>query len=222
MDYDALVIPGGFSYGDYVRAGVVFAKRIVTNFSEELRRFAEDGRPVLGICNGFQVLIEAGLLPGFEGPSEFPKAALAINESVGYECRWVHLRNENGGKCVFTRRLDKGETIFMPVAHKEGRFVFPKGEEDELLEKLLENDQLVLRYSDEHGNPAEGSYPENPNGSFYDIAGICDPTGTIFGLMPHPERAYYGWHRPDWTSREKMSEYADGRIIFESLAEHLA
>lgn len=221
MDYDALVIPGGFSYGDHIRAGVVFAKRIITTLSEELRMFVEEERPVLGICNGFQVLIEAGFLPGFEGPSEFPTAALAINESVKYECRWVHLRNENEGKCIFTRELGKGENVFVPVAHKEGRFIFPRKLQDEFLERLLINDQLVFQYSNEQGDPAEGRYPENPNGSFHDIAGICDPTGTILGLMPHPERAYYGWQRPDWTGHKNMLNHADGRVIFESLVEYL-
>lgn len=221
LDYDCLIIPGGFSYGDHIRAGSVFANKISTLVGEDLRVFAEEGGLILGICNGFQVLIETGLLPGFEGISEYPKAALAINESAKYECRWTYLKNENEGNCIFTQEIKKGEKLFIPVAHKEGRFIFQKENEKDILEKLYDNDQLVLRYCDKNGDYAEGSYPENPNGAFHDIAGICDPTGKIFGLMPHPERAYYGFHLPDWARREKNPEYADGKLLFKSMIEYL-
>lgn len=219
--YDALVIPGGFSYGDHIRAGVVFAKEVTTRLSDELHRFVEEDKPVLGICNGFQVLIETGLLPGFEGISQLPKAALAINESAKYECRWINLRNENQGNCIFTERLIDGEKLSMPVGHMEGRFIFRGEEEKEKLKKLQKNDQLVFRYSDENGNPAEGKYPENPNGAFHDIAGICSPSGKILGLMPHPERAFHGFQLPSWTRRKSMPEYGDGKLIFESLIDYL-
>lgn len=222
MNYNALVLPGGFSYGDHVRAGAILSKRMSSTFSRELKKFVEEGRPILGICNGFQVLVECGLLPAFNGVSEYPQAALAINSSAKYECRWVHLKHENRGKCVFTRKFQKGQKIFMPVAHAEGRFVFQKNEEKDFLRKLTENDQLVFRYCDEIGKYAEGKYPINPNGAFYDIAGICDPGGTIFGLMPHPERAYRGVQLPNWTAMKEPPEYADGRLVFESLVEYLA
>ncbi len=221
QEYDCLVIPGGFSFGDHIRAGAVFANRIRTIFGEELKRFAEEGNVILGICNGFQVLVETGLLPGLEGISEYPKAALAINESAKYECRWTYLKNENEGKCIFTREMEKGEKLFIPVAHKEGRFILQKEREEELLEKLYENDQIVLRYCDREGKYADGKYPQNPNGSIHDIAGICDPNGKIFGLMPHPERAYNGIHLPDWTRKSEIPEYADGRLIFKSMVEYL-
>lgn len=221
LDYDSLVIPGGFSYGDHVRAGSVFAQSIKTRLGEELLEFARDGRPILGICNGFQVLVEAGLLPGFEGVSEYPKASLAINESAVYECRWANLKNDNRGNCIFTREIEEGENLYIPVAHAEGRFILEKEREEEFLENLEDNDQIVLRYSDEDGNYAEGEYPKNPNGSLYDIAGICDPSGKIFGLMPHPERAYYGFQLPDWTRKKSLPEHADGRLIFESMVEYL-
>jgi phosphoribosylformylglycinamidine synthase I len=221
MSYDALVIPGGFSYGDYVRAGAILGKRVSNTFSRELKRFVEEGRPILGICNGFQALVESGLLPGFEGVSDYPQAALALNTSARYECRWVHLKHENRGKCIFTRKLQEGQKIFMPVAHAEGRFVFQKEKEEEYLEKLKKNDQLVFRYCDEKGDYAEGEYPINPNGAFNDIAGICDPSGTVFGLMPHPERAYWGIQLPNWTAMREPPKYADGRLIFESLVEYL-
>lgn len=219
--YDALIIPGGFSYGDYVRAGAILGKRVSNTFSRELRRFVEEGRPILGICNGFQVLVESGLLPGFEGMWDYPQAALALNGSARFECRWIHLKHENRGKCVFTRKLGIGRKIFIPVAHAEGRFVFQKEKEAEYLRKLDENDQLVFRYCDEKGNYAGGNYPTNPNGAFYDIAGICDPNGTVFGLMPHPERAYWGVQLPNWTAMKEAPKYAHGRLIFESLVEYL-
>ena len=167
------------------------------------------------------MLVEAGLLPGFDGISEYPQAALATNFPPGYNCRWVYLKNENRGKCVFTRKIMKNSVLRIPVAHSEGRFLFPKEKEKEFLEKLIDSDQLVFRYCRKDGAYANGSYPENPNGSFYDIAGICNPSGTIFGLMPHPERAFYGWQLPDWTRLERVPEYADGKLIFESVIEYL-
>ncbi|MBS7643058.1 phosphoribosylformylglycinamidine synthase subunit PurQ [Candidatus Bathyarchaeota archaeon] len=221
-EYDGLVLPGGFSYGDYVRAGAIWADRILDELKLHLEEFVENGKPILGICNGFQVLIEMGLLPGFKGISKKPEAALATNTpSAKYECRWVYLKHENSGRCVFTRKIPKGRRLFMPVAHAEGRLIFAREKEDEYLRKLYDNDQLVFRYCDENGDYANGRYPINPNGSFHDIAGICNPDGNVFGLMPHPERAYYSWQLPDWTRRKRVSRYWDGRLIFESMVEYL-
>jgi len=216
--YDAMVIPGGFSYGDHIRAGALLAKRMISRLARDLVEFVEDGRPILGICNGFQVLVEGGFLPAFDGLAGEVQAALAVNDSARYECRWVHLMVEKS-RCIFTRRVNK-KVLFIPVAHAEGKFVFPLDREREYLRRLVRSGQLVLRYSDERGRPAGGRYPLNPNGSLFDIAGICDPSGLVFGLMPHPERAFYRLHRPDWTSAEN-GEWADGRLIFESLAEFL-
>ncbi|KYH42311.1 MAG: phosphoribosylformylglycinamidine synthase I [Candidatus Bathyarchaeota archaeon B63] len=221
LDYDGLIIPGGFSFGDYVRAGAILAKSLTARLGEDLKAFIDEGKPILGICNGFQVLVESGLLPGFMGITKYPEAALATNVPIGYRCRWVYLRHENQGRCIFTKDIPEGKVLRIPVAHAEGRFIFPKEKEERLLERLLGNDQLVLRYCDEGGRPAEGRYPENPNGSFYDIAGICDPSGTIFGLMPHPERAFYGWQLPDWTRMENPPRFADGRLIFSSMIEYI-
>lgn len=215
--YDILVFPGGFSFGDHVRAGVIFAKKFSAKLGKALRRFVDNGKPILGICNGFQILVEAGLLPAFNGESSVPEAALATNFPIGFRCRWVNLIQENSGQCVFTNNIPKGRVLRMPVAHGEGRFVFPKDRESKYLERLLENDQLVFRYVHEDGHPALGKYPVNPNGSFSDIAGICNPEGTVFGLMPHPERAYYGWQLPDWTRMETLPQYGDGKLIFESV-----
>ena len=221
LEYNALVFPGGFSFGDYVRAGAIWAKWVSAKLSKELKMFTDENRPVLGICNGFQVLVEAGLLPGFEGVSSYPEATLATNFPPGYNCRWINLKHENRGKCAFTRKIPKGKILRVPVAHGEGRFLFAKEKEKRLLERLCENDQLVFRYCHENGEYAEGSFPTNPNGSFHDIAGICNLDGTVFGLMPHPERAFYWWQQPDWTRQAKMPEYGDGKLIFESLVEYL-
>jgi phosphoribosylformylglycinamidine synthase len=222
LEYSALVIPGGFSYGDYVRAGAIWAKWIVCKMGKELLAFVDDERPVLGICNGFQVLVEAGLLPGFAGISEYPEASLATNVPPGYNCRWVLLKHENRGKCVFTCTIPTRKILRMPVAHSEGRFIFPKEKEERLFEKLCENDQLVFSFCSKDGEAAHGEYPTNPNGSFKDIAGICNPEGTVFGLMPHPERAFYWWQRPDWTRQPHENEYGDGKLVFESLVAFLS
>ncbi len=221
LDYNALVIPGGFSHGDYVRAGAILAKEITVKLGKSLKEFVREERPILGICNGFQVLVEMGLLPGFNAIGRYPEAALATNIPIGYRCAWVNIKHENFGRCVFTQKIPKDRVLRIPVAHAEGRFIFSKEAEKENLKRLYEKDQLVFRYCDEAGRYAEGEYPINPNGAFHDIAGICDPNGTILGLMPHPERAYYGWQLPDWTKRETVSKYGDGRLIFESMVEYL-
>lgn len=221
MDYQALVFPGGFSFGDYVRAGVIWARWLSAKLGTALKAFVEEDRLILGICNGFQVLVEYGLLPGFDGVSAYPEATLATNVPQGYNCRWVYLKHENKGKCVFTNAIPKGKVLRIPVAHSEGRFLFPKEKEKKLLGRLYEDDLLVFRYCSKDGDYAQGCFPTNPNGSFHDIAGICNQEGTIFGLMPHPERALYWWQQPDWTRHEQMPQYGDGKLIFESLIEHL-
>ena len=219
--YHMVVIPGGFSYGDYVRAGAIWAKKLAAKMGRELERLVEDGRLLLGICNGFQVLVEAGFLPGFEGRSEVPQASLAVNESARFECRWVYLKNVNGGRCIFTRLVEPGAKLRMPVAHAEGRFILPRGREAEYLERMKANDQLVFQYCDEEGRPAGGRYPYNPNGSLLDIAGICNPRGNVMGLMPHPERAHFGWQLPDWTRLKEPPSHGDGALIFRSAVNYV-
>ena len=220
LDYSALVFPGGFSYGDYVRAGAIWAAGTLTKLQKDLKQFVEEERPILGICNGFQVLVEAGLLPAFEGISEYPEAALA-NNSFGYRCKWIYVKQENSGNCIFTKNIPKGEVLHIPIAHGEGRFLFVKENETRYLEKLYENDQLVFRYCKKDGALAHEEYPFNPNGAFHDIAGICNPSGTVFGLMPHPERAFYGWQLPDWTKTENLPAFGSGKLVFESILEYL-
>ena len=221
LSYSALVFPGGFSFGDYVRAGAIWAKWIMAKMGKDLKTFADENRPILGICNGFQVLVEAGLLPAFDGINPYPEAVLATNHPPGYNCRWVYLKHENRGKCAFTWTIPHDKVLRIPVAHSEGRFLFPKEKETHYLEKLYENDQLVFRYCNKNGVAANGEFPTNPNGSFHDIAGICNLEGTIFGLMPHPERAFYWWQQPNWTRQGFMPQHGDGKIIFESIIEYL-
>jgi phosphoribosylformylglycinamidine synthase len=221
MDYHVLVFPGGFSYGDYVRSGVIWARTLIARMGKDLKTFVDQNRPILGICNGFQVLVEEGMLPGFEGTSAYPEASLASN-IPGYQCRWVHLKQENNGKCIFTSKIPKGKVLHIPIAHGEGRFLFPKEKEEKLLERLVDNDMLVFRYCDKNGEYAQGRFPTNPNGAFHDIAGICNQEGTIFGLMPHPERSFYGWQQPDWTKNKQPTQYGDGKLVFDSLISHLA
>lgn len=219
LDYDILMIPGGFSSGDYVRAGAILGARIRSSLEKELLAFGKEGRPILGVCNGFQVLVEIGLLPSLDGyVSPVPQAALATNDSARFECRPTLLKHENRGSCVFTSRLPKGEVILCPVAHAEGKFTLPKEKDREMLRKMEELDMIVFRYVNPEGEYA--GYFWNPNGSLDNIAGICNSEGNIFGMMPHPERAFYGYQHPDWT-RQKWREKGDGRVIFESVLDYV-
>lgn len=222
LDYDILVIPGGFSHGDYVRAGAIWAKRLMARLGKQIKQFVDEDRPILGICNGFQVLVEAGLLPQFGEISSTPEASLGTNIPSGYNCRWVYLKLEDRNRCIFTRKAPLKRVLRIPVAHAEGRFILAREKRRKQLEKLDENHQIVFRYCHSNGETANGEYPSNPNGSLYDIAGISNPSGTTFGLMPHPERAYFGWQLPDWTRNYAPPTFGDGRLIFESVAEYLA
>ena len=162
LDYHVLVFPGGFSYGDYVRAGAIFARRAVTKLGRVVRQFVSEERPILGICNGFQILVETGLLPGFDGIDTLPQAALGSNVPIGYHCMWIHLKHENKGRCVFTANVKKNAILRMPVAHGEGRFMLDRSGQDKQLEKLYENDQLVFRYCSEE---ILNKYEETPTTS---------------------------------------------------------
>ncbi len=227
LDYHGLVFPGGFAYGDYVRAGAIWADVLGDELGEMLRQFAGARRPILGICNGFQVLVETGLLPALGNMDGSVDVALAGNVPAGYRCTWtssddyLYVRHDNSGKCIFTRGIRKASLLRLPIAHAEGRLLFPRGREEECFRKLLENDQLVFRFAKSDGKLAEGLFPHNPNGSMYDIAGICNDTGTVMGLMPHPERAFFGYQLPDWTRLSNLPEYADGKPIFESMINYI-
>jgi phosphoribosylformylglycinamidine synthase len=218
LDYNILVFPGGWSYGDYVRSGAIWAKECEYRIGKEIKQFVDDGRPMIGICNGFQQLVELGYLPGFKGKSKYPEAALA-NSTHSYQSRWIRMKYYGKGNCGMMGGLREGHIISCPIAHGEGRFVLPKEKEEQLLKKLYDEDMLVWRYVGADGNPAGMSWPENPNGAFHDIAGICNPEGTILGLMPHPERAYYGYLMPEWT-RTGLKKYGDGRPFYESIVKY--
>ena len=213
--YHGLVIPGGFAYGDYVRAGAIWGAKIQAFLKDELRIFVEARKPVLGICNGFQVLVEAGLLPE-ETFSKPPLVALANNTSGKFECRWVTLKKNVKSNCIFTKELS--EVVMFPIAHGEGRLVAQDKAE---LDKISKNNQIALQYVMSDGRPANLRYPENPNGSIHDIAGICNPSGTVFGLMPHPENAYWGFEMPNWTESRVIQQYGDGLGIFKSMVDYI-
>jgi phosphoribosylformylglycinamidine synthase len=179
------------------------ANEIRHSVYEDLRRFIERGKLVIGICNGFQVLVKLGLLPNLDGNYR-QEAGLAWNSSNKFEDRWVYLKVVSG-KSVFVR---EGETLYLPVAHAEGKFVL---ESEKITGKLANSGQIIFKYVDENGKP--GQYPINPNGSALDIAGICDPTGRVLGLMPHPERHIFGYQHPEW-GRRGLKEEGDGFAIF--------
>jgi phosphoribosylformylglycinamidine synthase len=193
-DYQLLVLPGGFTYGDYIAAGRILANELRSILKDELMDFIQLGFPILGICNGFQVLAKAGILPGFDAPFSEPVVTLDANDSGRFEDRWVYLKPLST-PCIFTKGID---ALFeLPVAHAEGKFLV---KDDGILRRLREHNQVVLEYSTPAGGRAD--YPYNPNGSVEGIAGICDPTGRIFGLMPHPERFISPFQHPLWTRKK--------------------
>ncbi len=212
-EYQMLAIPGGFSYGDDVAAGKILANQMLQKLQEPLNDFIAAGKAALGICNGFQVLIKSGLLPWGKVCRESANrdATLGWNDSGKFETRWVYLRAETD-KCVF---LKKGDMLPMPVAHGEGKFI-PR--DDGVFDRLVGDGQVALRYVDADGN--SGSYPVNPNGSTSDIAGICDPTGRVMGLMPHPERFVVKTQHPRWT-RENIDTPA-GLTVFQRAFEYVS
>lgn len=213
-DYQILALPGGFSYGDDIAGGKILANELKYRLREPIERFVADGKLMIGICNGFQVMVKAGLLPGFNGISPVQETTLYNNDSGKFECRWVYLKHTDSGKCVFTRNIK--EIIYLPVAHGEGKFTTIS---EETLNKLETGDQVVFKYVDPEGSYA--GYPWNPNGSDRHIAGICDSTGRIFGLMPHPERHLTRYNHPRWT-RENLLEEGDGLAIFRNAVEYAA
>lgn len=212
-DYQILAVPGGFTYGDDISAGRILANEMRFKLGEEVERFIQDGKLVLGICNGFQALAKASLLPGLWGRLAEQEATLFYNDSGRFQCQWVRLKAVDNGKCIFTRRIE--HPIELPIAHGEGKFV---ARDPSLLQSLWEGRQVVFQYVDADGNPT----PEaNPNGSMDNIAGLCDPTGRILALMPHPERHIHPTQHPRWT-REGLKREGDGLIIFRNAVEYAA
>lgn len=203
-NYQILVIPGGFTYGDDVAAGKILANQLSVFLGAQLRIFRDQEKLILGICNGFQAILKAGLImpPDDDGPV----ATLAHNESGKFEDRWVHLK-ANPGKCPF---LADCQQLYLPVAHGEGNFIC---REPWILKGFEQAGQAVLRYVDAVGKP--GAYPVNPNGSQGDIAGMCDASGRVLGLMPHPERHVLPTQHPQWT-RHGLAAEGDGLKLFKN------
>ena len=224
--YQILVFPGGFSYGDDVAAGKILANQVIHHLSESVQKFIDDGKLVLGICNGFQVLVKAGILPGGNRESCFvnresnhqsqttnPDVTITYNDSGKFEDRWVYLSPQTE-RCIF---IEPGRQIYLPVAHGEGKVVT---KDEDTLEKLKDEGHIAFKYVDKDGK--EGDYPVNPNGSVDSIAGLTDSTGRVLGLMPHPERHVRFTQHPHWsrlckraTSHEsRETNYGDGMAMF--------
>ncbi len=189
--FQIMAFIGGFSWGDDHGAGVVQAVRMKTNIGDKLLDFVARGNLVIGICNGFQCLVNLGLLPGIDGDYTRRSVALTYNDCGNFRDQWVHLNTHAQSPCVFTKGLAHLE---LPIRHGEGKFVAS----DETLQKLIDNNQVAVQYALADGQPAQGAFPENPNGSLRDIAGICDPSGRVFGLMPHPEAFNHWTNHPNW------------------------
>jgi phosphoribosylformylglycinamidine synthase subunit PurQ / glutaminase len=206
-DFHILAFPGGFSYGDDIASGKLLANEIQCLLADAMRKFVDDGKLIIGICNGFQVLVKSGLLPGIRrGKIE---ATLTHNDSGRFETRWTHLRADSD-ICAFVK---PGEDMYLPVAHGEGKFVA----DAKAVKELNDRGMVVFRYVDAEGETG-AAFPDNPNGSVEDIAGICDPTGRIFGLMPHPERHVEPTQHPQWT-RLGLAKDGEGAKVFRNAVE---
>ncbi len=210
LDYAIAAIPGGFSYGDDVGAGRVLANQVRLHL-RDLRTFIRTKRPVIGICNGFQTLVKAGLLPASASGEQ--TASFTFNDSGRFEARWVHLRLNTQSSCLWTAGLP--EMIELPVAHGEGKLVFKSPRH---LEDLKKNKSIAMQYVSDDGKLL--GYPHNPNGSIFNVAALTNPEGNCLGLMPHPERFVSRWHHPNWTRQTFMKE-GIGLEMFRNAVKHV-
>jgi len=213
-EYQILAIPGGFSYGDDIAAGRIFANQIRHHLADAFAAFIEAQKPIIGICNGFQVLVKTDLLPGRIAGREGQTCTLAHNDCGRFVDRWIHLAARSQ-KCVWTAGIDRLE---LPIAHGEGKFV---PADDSIRQELWSNDQVALVYTRPDGSPAAGQLPDNPNGSTDDIAGMCDASGLVFGLMPHPERFIDAIQHPAWGRRGRAG-VGEGLAIFQNAVRHVS
>ena len=225
-EFDILAVPGGFSFGDHLGSGRLLGNRLRFALREQLQQFVTDGKPIIGICNGFQALVKTGLLPGPGDASLEPdlvqRASLTLNNTGRYEDRWVTLEFDSESPCIWTKGIQR---IECPVRHGEGRFVMPT---EQHLDNLQSNHLLAVRYVDPTTPVGEGiqdellSFPISPNGSMRNIAGICDSTGLVFGLMPHPEAFYSMWLHPEHTSMDLDDDWeGEGLQIFRNAIEYV-
>jgi phosphoribosylformylglycinamidine synthase len=196
-DYQIIDFVGGFADGDHVSAGKILANRLRYGLGDELSDFVRDGKLIIGVCNGFQALAKSGLLPGFDADYKTQRITLVQNDSGRYEDRWVDLSVSADSKCVWTRGIDK---LCLPVRHGEGKL---KVEDRSVLKRLARDGQVVLRYADPQEGKPTMRYPFNPNGSAEAIAGVCDTTGRVLGMMPHREAYWSPYNHPGW-QRQKM------------------
>lgn len=210
-EYQMLTFIGGFSFGDHLGSGTVFANRVKFNLKDQLEKFIADGKLIIGICNGFQTLTRLGLAPALNGKYLEQQAALTNNDCGVFRDDWITLKANAASPCVFTKGI---ETVRLPIRHGEGKFVA----DEAVLAEIEAKNLVAVRYCSADGSAPNG-FPENPNGSLNDIAGICDETGRIFGLMPHPEAFLSPFNAPDWQTQKlegKLPEWGEGRIIFEN------
>lgn len=211
--FQIMAIPGGFSFGDDIASGKILANRLRYRLGSPLKQFIANRKLIIGICNGFQVMVKMGILPLFE--QEFvQEVTLTNNNSSRFENRWVTLKTDPKTRCIWTKGIDQ---LPLPIRHGEGKFI-PK--DDAVLQRIRNQGQVVFRYCLPGGAPANGQFPENPNGAVDDIAGICDPSGRIFGLMPHPEAYWDRTNHPQWT-RLVLPEEGAGVQIFRNAVEYV-
>jgi len=222
-DFQIMVFVGGFSWGDDHGAGVIQAVRFKTNIGKKLKEFIDSGNLVLGICNGFQALVNLGLLPGFNHNYSKRSVALTFNDCGNFRDDWVNLKANSASPCIFTKNMDYLE---LSIRHGEGKFY----SDESTIKRLVNSNQIAIQYSMPDGELANSAFPHNPNGSVLDIAGICDPTGRIFGLMPHPEAYNHPTNHPDWTrQKEKLKRqdkvfemgHATGLQIFQNAVDFM-
>ncbi len=217
-EFDALMFIGGFSFGDHMGSGHVMATRIRHRLRDELSSFVADGRLILGVCNGFQIMVKLGLIPGLDGEYFTQRLALMQNDCGAFQNFWVTLKFEAKSPCVFSRGLD---TLPLPIRHGEGKiFTLDRA----LLDRVEAEGCVACRYVDPATGEPTQAYPHNPNGSLNAIAGLCDPTGRIFGLMPHPEAYLYPENHPDWPRQRldgTLPEHGGGLKLFQNAVDFM-
>ncbi len=221
QQYQIFAFPGGFSYGDDTGSGKALANKIKNNLIEEILTFLERDTLMIGICNGFQVMVNLGIVPALTQPIGNVEVSLEHNTTFRFQCRWIDLGINPDSNCVFTKGIEK---LHIPVAHGEGNFIAPQN----IIDLLHKNNQIVMQYIKPDGTLAGGQFPFNPNGSMLDIAAICDTTGRIMGMMPHPERHIFFTQRDDWTllreeykrNKKEIPEYGEGLQIFKNAVKY--